>query len=119
MRFGEDLTIRAARTWLPFTRRSAAEAVAAGEATEADAAACGAVEVPVSDDGHVIARWEFRGAWTGHRPAGARAEPGVEVVLRGADILRLDESGRIAEYWLSDDLLDVYAAIGAELPWTG
>jgi 3-oxoacyl-[acyl-carrier-protein] synthase-3 len=50
MRFGEDLTIRAARTWLPFTRRSAAEAVAAGEATEEDAAACGAVEVPVSDE---------------------------------------------------------------------
>jgi hypothetical protein len=73
----------------------------------------------VSDDGHLIGRWEFRGAWTGHRPAGAKAEPGTEIVLRGADILRLDASGRIAEYWLSDDLLDVYAAIGAEIPWQG
>ncbi|MFG2696336.1 ketoacyl-ACP synthase III family protein [Kitasatospora sp. NPDC048407] len=48
MRFTE-LTVRAARTWLP-PRRSAADAVLAGEVDAAVAEASGAVEVPVSAD---------------------------------------------------------------------
>ncbi|MFI6689974.1 ketoacyl-ACP synthase III family protein [Streptomyces sp. NPDC050485] len=50
MRFGSDLTIRSAHAWLPPTRRTAADAVRANEVGAADAAACGAVEVPVSTD---------------------------------------------------------------------
>ncbi|MGI5337083.1 ester cyclase [Streptomyces sp. CA-181903] len=71
---------------------------------------------PFADAAHVIGRWVFRGNWQPGRPPGATAAPGTPVTLRGADILRLDDSGRIAEYWLSDDLMDVYVDLGAPLP---
>ncbi|MFE7168809.1 ester cyclase [Streptomyces sp. NPDC057616] len=71
---------------------------------------------PFVDGDHVIARWIFEGTWQSGRPAGATAAPGTPVTLRGADVLRLDERGRIAEYWLSDDLMDVYVRLGAPLP---
>ncbi|MFD9336627.1 FAD-dependent monooxygenase [Streptomyces sp. NPDC060028] len=61
---------------------------------------------------YAIGRWVFRGTWTGDRPATATAAPGTEVTFRGVDILRF-EDGRIAEYWLSDDQLDLYARLGA------
>ncbi|MET9607840.1 ester cyclase [Streptomyces sp. NPDC006512] len=61
---------------------------------------------------YAIGRWVFRGTWTGGRPATATADPGTEVTFRGVDILRF-EDGRIAEYWLSDDQLDLYAQLGA------
>ncbi|THA29724.1 MULTISPECIES: ester cyclase [Streptomyces] len=71
---------------------------------------------PFADGDHVIGRWIFQGSWQHGRPAGVTAAPGTPVTLRGADILRLDDTGRIAEYWLSDDLLDVYVGLGAPLP---
>ncbi|MFJ8313158.1 MULTISPECIES: ester cyclase [unclassified Streptomyces] len=74
---------------------------------------------PFAADGHLIGRWIFRGVWEGGRPQGASAPPGTPITLRGADILRVDESGRIAEYWLSDDLLDVYSQLGADIPAGG
>ncbi|MCN9244837.1 ketoacyl-ACP synthase III family protein [Streptomyces sp. RY43-2] len=48
MRFGSELTIRAAATWLPPVRQTADAAVLAGLTTVADAEAAGAAEVPVS-----------------------------------------------------------------------
>ena len=71
---------------------------------------------PFTDGDHVICRWIFRGDWQSGRPAGVTAPAGTPVTLRGADILRLDADGRIAEYWLSDDLLDLYVQLGAPLP---
>ncbi|MCX4546087.1 ester cyclase [Streptomyces sp. NBC_01565] len=61
---------------------------------------------------YAIGRWVFRGTWTGGRPVTATAAPGTEVAFRGVDILRF-EDGRIAEYWLTDDQLDLYAQLGA------
>ena len=70
---------------------------------------------PFVVDDHVICRWIFQGTWEGGRPESATAAAGTPVTLRGADILRVVD-GRIAEYWLSDDLLDVYVQLGAALP---
>ncbi|MEV3895235.1 phosphopantetheine-binding protein [Streptomyces anulatus] len=67
---------------------------------------------PFFVDDYAIGRWVFRGTWTGGRPATATVAPGTEVTFRGVDILRF-EDGRIAEYWLTDDQLDLYAQLGA------
>ncbi|MFJ7181376.1 ester cyclase [Streptomyces massasporeus] len=61
---------------------------------------------------YAIGRWVFEGTWQGGRPAAATAPAGTRVTFRGVDILRF-EDGRIAEYWLSDDQLDLYAQLGA------
>lgn len=61
---------------------------------------------------YAIGRWVFRGTWRGGRPATATVRPGTDVAFRGVDILRF-EDGRIAEYWLTDDQLDLYAQLGA------
>lgn len=63
----------------------------------------------------VVARWRFTGTWQGGVPATATAAPGTEVSICGVDILRL-ENGRIAEYWLSDDQLDLYGQLAATIP---
>ncbi|MFC8146683.1 ester cyclase [Streptomyces paradoxus] len=63
----------------------------------------------------VVARWHFTGAWQGGVPATATAEPGTEVSIHGVDILRL-ENRRIAEYWLTDDQLDLYGQLAAAIP---
>ncbi|GAA2786278.1 phosphopantetheine-binding protein [Saccharopolyspora taberi] len=61
---------------------------------------------------YAMGRWVFNGVWQGGRPATATAEPGTPVTFRGVDILRI-EDGRIAEYWLTDDQLDLYAQLEA------
>jgi hypothetical protein len=66
-------------------------------------------------DTFVVARWRFTGAWQGGVPATATAAVGTEVSICGVDVLRL-ENGRIAEYWLSDDQLDLYGQLGATIP---
>ncbi|MFD7245425.1 ester cyclase [Streptomyces massasporeus] len=66
-------------------------------------------------DEYVVARWRFTGTWQGGVPATATAAPGAEVSICGVDILRL-ENGRIAEYWLTDDQLDLYGQLGATIP---
>jgi hypothetical protein len=67
------------------------------------------------DERFVVARWRFTGIWQGGVPATATAPLGSEVAIRGVDILRLDQ-GRIAEYWLTDDQLDLYGQLGASIP---
>ncbi|WP_019548308.1 nuclear transport factor 2 family protein [Streptomyces sulphureus] len=71
---------------------------------------------PFKDGATLIGRWRFGGTWQSGRPAGAEAPPGTPVEQHGVDILRLDKEGRIVEYWLSDDLLDVYVQVEAPLP---
>ncbi|MEU0965920.1 nuclear transport factor 2 family protein [Streptomyces sp. NPDC005917] len=63
----------------------------------------------------VVARWRFTGTWQGGVPATATAAAGTEVSICGVDILRL-ENRRIAEYWLTDDQLDLYGQLGATIP---
>lgn len=48
-------------------------------------------------------RWRF----TGKSPD--RNGVWREVTMCGVDILRINECGQICEYWLSDDLADIYA----------
>jgi hypothetical protein len=67
---------------------------------------------PFVDGDHLISRFRFTGVWTGGRPAIATAAPGTAVNFAGVDILRL-EQGRVAEYWLTDDQLDLYGQLGA------
>ncbi|MCX5276056.1 MULTISPECIES: ester cyclase [Streptomyces] len=67
---------------------------------------------PFTDGDHVISRFRFTGTWTGGRPATASVPPGTAVSFAGVDTLRI-EHGRIAEYWLTDDQLDLYAQLGA------
>ncbi|MYW12338.1 hypothetical protein GT034_28930 [Streptomyces sp. SID2563] len=67
---------------------------------------------PFTDGDHVISRFRFTGVWDGGRPDMATAPPGTAVSFAGVDTLRI-ERGRIAEYWLTDDQLDLYAQLGA------
>ncbi|MER7670563.1 hypothetical protein ABTY61_19110 [Kitasatospora sp. NPDC096128] len=68
---------------------------------------------PFVSEHYVMGRWSFRGVWKGGKPRGATAPAGSEVAIEGHDILRLDENGLIAEYWVGDNLLDMYGQLGA------
>jgi predicted ester cyclase len=69
------------------------------------------VEVGPIVDGELVAgRWRADGAYRGGIP-GATATPGTPIRFHGNDIWRA-EDGRIREYWLSDDLLDLYQQLG-------
>jgi hypothetical protein len=67
---------------------------------------------PFADGEHIVSRFRFTGVWAGGRPAIATAPAGTAVNFAGVDILRL-EGGRVAEYWLTDDQLDLYDQLGA------
>ena len=67
---------------------------------------------PFSAGAFVISRFRFTGIWQGGRPPTATAASGTATEFFGVDILRLEE-GRVAEYWLTDDQLDLYAQLGA------
>ena len=60
---------------------------------------------PLFGDGMIAGRWLASGIYRGGFP-GSLAEPGTEVKFAGADFLRI-EDGKIAEYWLSSDQLDL------------
>lgn len=66
---------------------------------------------PVVDGAMVAARWTFRGRYRGGIP-GARAAPGTAVAFSGNDIVRVAD-GRMAEYWVSSDVLALMDALGA------
>lgn len=60
---------------------------------------------PLFGDGMIAGRWLASGIYRGGFP-GALGELGTEVKFAGADFLRI-EDGKIAEYWLSSDQLDL------------
>lgn len=60
----------------------------------------------------MVSRFWFSGVWAGGRPAVATAPAGTPVGFAGVDIVRLVD-GQVAEYWLTDDQLDLYAQLGA------
>lgn len=60
---------------------------------------------PLFGEGMIAGRWIARGSYKGGFP-GAQAEVGTPVKFAGADFLRI-ENGKIAEYWLSADQLDL------------
>lgn len=59
---------------------------------------------PFVDDKIVILRWEANGAFQGGYP-GATAPKGAPVRFFGTDTLRIDDTGRIVEYWANADSL--------------
>ncbi|MDN3494895.1 ester cyclase [Planococcus sp. APC 4015] len=64
------------------------------------------VEVgPIVDGDHVVVRWVANGHYGGGIP-GAGAPVGTEVTFHGTDILRVAD-GRVSEYWLNADTLDL------------
>ncbi|WP_127753225.1 ester cyclase [Devosia sp. 1566] len=60
---------------------------------------------PLFGDGMIAGRWLASGVYQGGFP-GAQAEPGTAVRFAGADFLRI-ENGKVAEYWLSSDQLEL------------
>jgi predicted ester cyclase len=60
---------------------------------------------PVVDADHVVVRWVATGHYGGGVP-GAGAPVGTAVTFHGTDILRTAD-GRIVEYWLNADTLDL------------
>jgi len=53
----------------------------------------------------IAGRWRATGRYAGGLP-GAKARPGTPIAFAGADFLRIKD-GKIAEYWLSADVLDL------------
>lgn len=60
---------------------------------------------PLFGNGMIAGRWLASGIYKGGFP-GAKAEPGTPIKFAGADFLRV-ENGKIAEYWLSADQLEL------------
>jgi predicted ester cyclase len=58
----------------------------------------------------IAGRWLASGTYKGGFP-GAKAEPGTAIRFAGADFLRV-ENGKVAEYWLSSDQLNLMKQLG-------
>jgi len=54
--------------------------------------------------------WLASGTYKGGFP-GAKAAPGTDIRFAGADFLRV-ENGKVIEYWLSADQLDLIKQLG-------
>ena len=69
------------------------------------------VEVgPVVEGGTVAGHWIAEGTYQGGVP-GSTAPAGTRIRFGGTDMWR-SEDGRVREYWLSDDLLDLLQQLG-------
>ncbi|MBB6097729.1 putative ester cyclase [Deinobacterium chartae] len=69
---------------------------------------------PVAQENLLAARWTSRGRYAGGMP-GATAPAGLEVTFGGMDLLRL-EGGRIREYWVNSDALELMTQLGVVRP---
>jgi predicted ester cyclase len=65
---------------------------------------------PLFGNNMIAGRWLARGSYKGGFP-GAKAAPGTPITFAGADFLRV-ENGKIAEYWLSSDQLELVKQLG-------
>ncbi len=66
---------------------------------------------PLADGDIVAGRWVFRGTYQGGSPGSSPSAVGQPVEYEGADVFRVEE-GKIAEYWLSADVLQLLQQIG-------
>lgn len=66
---------------------------------------------PVADDGYVAGRWQMRATYSGGIPGASPAAVGKVVEYAGMDLLRI-EGGKLVEYWLCADTLDLLRQIG-------
>jgi len=60
---------------------------------------------PLIQEDLIAGRWLAQGTYVGGFP-GAQAQPGAPIRFAGADFLRIVDR-KIAEYWLSADVLDL------------
>lgn len=66
---------------------------------------------PIADEEMVAGRWIFRATYQGGMPGTPPAAVGKHVEYAGIDIFRV-EGGKIAEYWLCADILQLLQQIG-------
>ena len=66
---------------------------------------------PLADEDKVVGRWIFRATYNGGMPGVPAESAGKSVEYAGVDILRI-ENGKIAEYWLSADILQLLQQLG-------
>ena len=66
---------------------------------------------PLADGDLLAGRWLFRATYQGGIPGAAPDAAGTQVEYAGIDIVRVD-ARRIAEYWLSADILVMLQQIG-------
>ena len=66
---------------------------------------------PLSDEDKVAGQWIFRATYRGGMPGASPTAVGKGVEYAGIDIFRV-EDGKIAEYWLCADTLQLLQQIG-------
>jgi hypothetical protein len=66
---------------------------------------------PLAEGDLIAGRWVFRGTYRGGIPGSAPDAVGRPVAYAGMDLLRV-EDGKIVEYWLSADILQMLQQIG-------
>ena len=78
------------------------------------------VEVgPITDDEHLVLRWQARGTYGGGFPGASPEAVGRPVAFSGTDTLRVVD-GKLAEYWANADSLLFVQQLGVrELPAQG
>ena len=83
-----------------------------GEATAAFTNASFTTTVgPLADDEMVAGRWIFRATYQGGMPGASSAAVGKGVEYAGMDLFRV-EGGKIVEYWLCADILQLLQQVG-------
>jgi steroid delta-isomerase-like uncharacterized protein len=70
----------------------------------------------IAEEDKAVLRWTARGRHTG--PLMGMPPTGKDVTLRGIDIIRVDDRGRIVERWGEFDLFGLLTQLGA-LPGAG
>jgi len=66
---------------------------------------------PIADGDLVAGRWVFRATYRGGLPGAALDAIGKRVEYAGMDLFRVEE-GRIVEYWLCADILELLQQLG-------
>ena len=66
---------------------------------------------PLSDDDKVAGRWLFHGTYKGGMPGASPNAVGKHVEYAGIDLFRV-EVGKIVEYWLCADTLQLLQQVG-------
>jgi predicted ester cyclase len=66
---------------------------------------------PLVDEDHVAGRWLFRAIYQGGIPGASPGAVGKQVEYAGMDLFRV-EAGKIVEYWLCADTLQLLQQVG-------
>jgi len=66
---------------------------------------------PLAEGDLVAGRWLFRATYAGGMPGASPTAVGKQVEYAGMDVLRV-ENGKIVEYWLCADILQLLQQIG-------